>query len=206
MDGTLYYQRKLQLTMIRKIICYIIVNPQNIWKCYVIYLFRKEREKNLIFYGIDGNENIDERIFRKLSIRLNKSVSLIEDVIKEWIYRIPIQYIAACKDIRLINFLNNRKANGKKVVIFSDYQACEKVKVLNINTDAIYAATDENIKQLKPSTKGIEVILQDIRVDKKDILIIGDRFSKDAKMAIDSDIDYLILDKRKYQRKKIHFY
>lgn len=206
MDGTLYYQRKLQLAMVHKLLCYAIANPHNIWKCYAIYLFRKEREKDLIIHGIDGNENIDERIYKKLSLRLNKNVSLIEDVIKEWIYCIPIQYIAACKDIRLIDFLNNSKTNGKKVVILSDYQACEKVKVLNINTDAIYAATDENIKQLKPSTKGIEVILQDIPVDKKDILIIGDRFSKDAQMAIKAQIDYLILNKLKYQREKFHFY
>ncbi len=68
----------------------------------------------------------------------------------------------------------------------------------------MYAATDERLGELKPSPKGLNLIMQDHGYTGDDILMIGDRMSRDGMAAVNAGCDYLILPKSPAKRKRLY--
>lgn len=203
MDGTLYYQRKMQLLICFEMLGFVLCHPLSIWKLKTIFVFRKVREnagtkeesKNI--YGT----NFLHEHYKKTADKIKKTPQEIEEVIDEWMFKRPLKHIYACRDLVLCDKLQEWKQKGIKVVIYSDYPAEDKCRVLGIFPDGIYSSDSERIGQMKPSSKAVEVIVSDFGIEKEDILAIGDRYSRDGRMAENAGVDYLILEKRYRKRK-----
>lgn len=203
MDGTLYYQRQLQLLMMISLLKHLLTHPKDYWKLQAIYYFRKLRNNDSNQNAIK-EESFDDSFYQIVASKLKKDKNEIKDVIFEWICQNPLSLLKKCADYQLIDMIKDWRKSSKKVVILSDYPAKEKADALELTVDGIYSATDSNIMSMKPSTKGFEMICKEYKTDTKNILVIGDRFSKDAKMAINGHIDYIILDRYKLSRRKTY--
>ena len=191
-DGTLYYQNKLRLIMGKRLLMYYLLHPLKFKDLIIIKNFRSLRE----------NAKDTNGLFDITAKKCNVSVSRVNEVIKKWIYENPIDALIASKDDTLLAIIDKLKANGKTVAIWSDYEADDKLKALKLSTDYVYTAEQERVSELKPSPKGLKLIMSDLRVAKDKTIMIGDRMVKDGEAAKKAGCDYLILSKSKKKREE----
>ena len=191
-DGTLYYQNKLRLIMGKRLLMYYLFHPLKFKDLIIIKNFRSLRE----------NAKDTNGLFDITAKKCNVSVSRVNEVIKKWIYENPIDALIASKDDTLLAIIDKLKANGKTVAIWSDYEADDKLKALKLSIDYVYTAEQERVGELKPSPKGLKLIMSDLRVAKDKTIMIGDRMVKDGEAAKKAGCDYLILSKSKKKREE----
>lgn len=191
-DGTLYYQNKLRLIMGKRLLMYYLLHPLKFKDLIIIKNFRSLRE----------NAKDTNGLFDITAKKCNVSVSRVNEVIKKWIYENPIDALIASKDDTLLALIDKLKANGKTVAIWSDYEADDKLKALKLSTDYVYTAEQERVGELKPSPKGLNLIMSDLNVPKDKTIMIGDRMVKDGEAAKKAGCDYLILSKSKKKREE----
>ena len=208
MDGTLYYQRKMQLLMCLEMLGYALRHPFSLWKFKTISIFRKVRENAAIIEekreegkNLSGTNLLHEH-YKETAVKIKKTPQKIEEVIDEWMFKRPLKHIYVCRDQVLCDKVQEWKRKGMKVVVYSDYPAEDKCRTLGIFPDGVYSSDLEKIGQMKPSAKAVEVIVSDFGVEKEEVLVIGDRYSRDGKMAENANVDYLILEKWYGKRKK----
>ena len=191
-DGTLYYQNKLRLIMGKRLLMYYLLHPLKFKDLIIIKNFRSLRE----------NAKDTNGLFDITAKKCNVSVSRVNEVIKKWIYENPIDALIASKDDTLLAIIDKLKANGKTVAIWSDHEADDKLKALKLSTDYVYTAEQERVGELKPSPKGLNLIMSDLNVPKDKTIMIGDRMVKDGEAAKKAGCDYLILSKSKKKREE----
>ena len=191
-DGTLYYQNKLRLIMGKRLLMYYLLHPLKFKDLIIIKNFRSLRE----------NAKDTNGLFDITAKKCNVSVSRVNEVIKKWIYENPIDALTASKDDTLLAIIDKLKDNGKTVAIWSDYEADDKLKALKLSTDYVYTAEQERVGELKPSPKGLNLIMSDLNVPKDKTIMIGDRMVKDGEAAKKAGCDYLILSKSKKKREE----
>ena len=191
-DGTLYYQNKLRLIMGKRLLMYYLFHPLKFKDLIIIKNFRSLRE----------NAKDTNGLFDITAKKCNVSVSRVNEVIKKWIYENPIDALTASKDDTLLAIIDKLKANGKTVAIWSDYEADDKLKALQLSTDYVYTAEQERVGELKPSPKGLNLIMSDLNVPKDKTIMIGDRMVKDGEAAKKAGCNYLILSKSKKKREE----
>lgn len=191
-DGTLYYQNKLRLIMGKRLLMYYLLHPLKFKDLIIIKNFRSLRE----------NAKDTNGLFDITAKKCNVSVSRVNEVIKKWIYENPIDALIASKDDTLLAIIDKLKANGKTVAIWSDYEADDKLKALKLSIDYVYTAEQERVGELKPSPKGLNLIMSDLNVPKDKTIMIGDRMIKDGEAAKKAGCDYLILSKSKKKREE----
>lgn len=191
-DGTLYYQNKLRLIMGKRLLMYYLLHPLKFKDLIIIKNFRSLRE----------NAKDTNGLFDITAKKCNVSVSRVNEVIKKWIYENPIDALIASKDDTLLAIIDKLKANGKTVAIWSDYEADDKLKALKLSTDYVYTAEQERVGELKPSPKGLNLIMSDLNVPKDKTIMIGDRMVKDGEAAKKAGCNYLILSKSKKKREE----
>ncbi len=184
-DGTLYYQNKLRVEMVKRLLSFCIKNPFKLFDMLIIKQFRSLRENN----------DTTDGIYSELAKKYNKSEDYIKSLIEYWIYENPLTAIEKTKDTEICELIKKLKGNNKKIVIWSDYEAQDKLKVLNIEADGVYTADDERVNELKPSPKALELIKADFAVASDRIIMIGDRDCKDGEAARLAGIDYVIVPK-----------
>lgn len=212
MDGTLYYQRSMQILMCLEMGAFAIMHPFSLWKLKIISVFRKVREMEE-YSCIDGGKTVIKTDLRKnaglldwqyavTAKKVNRDTEEVRQVVEEWMFERPLKYLGFTCDKKLCAWVERWKKEGRKVVVFSDYPAKEKCKVLGIQPDAVYSSDENRIGEMKPSSKGLEVICQDLKMEPEQVLVIGDRMSKDGKMAEAAGVDFVIVGKWKVSRNR----
>lgn len=189
-DGTLYFQNKLRITMIKRLMGYYLVHPYKFKDLFVILKFRAIRE------DAENTDNIYEITSKKCKV----SSERVKEVVKKWIYDNPLDAVAKSKDTELLDVIDRLKNEGKEIAIWSDYAADDKLKAMGIVCEHVYTAEDERVGELKPSPKGLNLIISDLNIDKDKVLMVGDRMVKDGEAAKTAGVDYLILSKSSKER------
>lgn len=184
-DGTLYFQNTLRITMVKRLLGYYALHPHMFKDLFIIKEFRSIREKA---------ESVDD-IYDLTAKKCKVSTERAREVIKKWIYDNPLDAVRASRDIELIEVIKNLKENGKQIAIWSDYEADDKLKAMGIECEHVYTAEDQRVGELKPSPKGLNLIISDVGVSKGKVLMVGDRMVKDGEAAKAAGVDYLILSK-----------
>lgn len=190
MDGTLYFQRAMQLKMFLLLLWHALSNRYG-WKdLYIIYVYRNLREHNM------NSFEEEQKLYQRTADKTSSNSIYVEELIRHWIYQEPLKYIKKYRDNRLYQWLKGLQSNNKMVAIYSDYPADNKAFRLElINIHCFYGGQPE-IKQWKPTSRGIQYIMSCYCIqDPQQVLMIGDRMSKDGESAIMAGIDYYILKK-----------
>lgn len=201
LDGTLYYQRQLRFVMAKRLAFYYLIHPLRIKELLTVKKFREVREK---WTDNGADKSIDEAQYEYVASIMNTSPLKVRDVIQKWIYDNPLDAVAKSKDKVLSQIISELRGKGKKVVIFSDYPVEDKLKALGIEADAMYCSAQKPIEELKPSSKGINVILDDFYAKAENAIMIGDRMVKDGESAKGAGVDFIILDKSPSKRKSFY--
>lgn len=188
-DGTLYSQKKMHLYMVVKLLGYY---STHIWKwkeLYALYMFRKMREQEK--YRILSVKELSECVGRKIKA----DSDTVESTIKKWMFQIPLELLPRCAYQDVLAEIHRLRKSGCKIYIYSDYPAKEKVDILQLHAEDIFTAEDDDIHELKPSEKAMNIILNKIGVDPREIVYIGDRDEKDGEAAKLASILYYDINK-----------
>ena len=183
LDGTLYSQKKMHIMMAEELIRYYAIHLNRIKDIYYIWKFRKLRE-----YRDNKQISINELI-GKMSSSEDKNKN-IYGVIDRWMFKEPLKLIKSCAYEEVINYIRKEKDRGKIIVIYSDYPVKDKLNALGICADMEVCSEDDNIKELKPSSKAMNYIMDRLNADASSVVYVGDRDEKDGESARLSGVVY----------------
>lgn len=191
-DGTLYLQSKLRKIMFFKILSYYLLRPWKYKELFILYHFRKEREKRVGFSG----ENLQEEQYFWCSQKLNIKVEAVKVVVDRWIFTVPNESLKSCMYPGVSKFINDLKLKGVKTAIYSDYNSKNKLKKMGLDVDLEVSSTDPEVNSFKPLPKGLLMILSEMNIsNKNNCLYIGDRLELDGLCAKNAGIPFLLVDK-----------
>ncbi len=193
LDGTLYYQLGVQLTMGLWLAFYYLIHFWRIKELMILKDYRKIREQKIT--------DIVERQFKIIAKKYNVTEEEVKKIVNIWMNQKPLQILPIFKDKKLIKMINDYQENKGQVIIYSDYPTIEKLAVLKVKYDISYDSTHPKIRVLKPDSKGLNYIIKENNLKQKETYFIGDSFSKDGKCAQSCDLEYIILPKF-FRRKK----
>jgi len=191
-DGTLYTQSKLRKKMLFSLLSYYALRPWRLQEMIILQRFRAEREKRT------GNpcSNLEEAQYLWCADKGNFGIEKIKNVINRWIFEYPNQYLADCIYPGTKTFFETLKRYNKKIAVYSDYKAVDKMKAMGLYADVIVASTDTEIDRLKPDPTALHYIMKKLGVTSAECLFIGDRQELDGECAINANMSYLIVEKK----------
>ncbi len=215
LDGTLYYQKKLRIKMAWILGTYHLCHFWRIKDLFIIKKFREVREHwdelneepAAGREGTGGNgDSLESSQYRYLADTMHVPEDRVKHVIETWMYKRPLETVYETRDEALLEMIGRIKKRGQKVFIFSDYPIEDKLKAIGLSADGMYAATDSRLNELKPSPRGLELIMEDHDLGPDDILMVGDRMSRDGQAAENAGCDYIILPAARSKREKLYKY
>ena len=200
MDGTLYFKRPMQIKMALKLLGYYGLRLYRLAELMALKDYRKLRDRE----DLADRDDRESWMIQTLAEKYHLSPERTKRVIEDWILVRPLKTLYACRDKALIHFLQERKKQGARLFVYSDYPAEDKCAALHLQTDGIYWPDGENITVLKPSPQGLAYILKSNCLEKEQVLFIGDRREKDGACAEQMGVDYVILKKSRVSRRRQH--
>ena len=102
----------------------------------------------------------------------------------------PQIFIKIFQRRKLIAAIKSAKLRGVTIVIYSDNPVAEKIKALYFVPDYAFWSDDDLIKCMKPNPKGLRNIIELLKLNREEILYIGDRDDRDGACAKSAGVDY----------------
>ena len=188
MDGTLYDQRKLRAFMLAALLRET-VRSRSLDTILTLRAFRHVREQ---LAENPSGDFIDAQ-YDLTAARRGQSAARIRPLVAEWMERRPLPLLAACRRPGIERLFRAIPAAGKKIGIFSDYPATEKLAALRLRADLVVASTDPDVARLKPNPAGLLKLLRLAAVEPQRAVLIGDRRERDGEVAARANMPCLIL-------------
>ncbi len=205
LDGTLYYQKPFRIRMMCYLMTHIITHPSSIKDIFLIKKYREIREdwetyeKQMAF---DKALSLDDRQYEYVARKKGVSAKQVKNAVEFFMLEAPLSLLPSYKDEMLGEIIDKLRAEGIKIIVYSDYPVENKLAALKIKADACFTSADKDIGCMKPDPKGLAHILKSMNLDKASAIMIGDRYDKDGLAAIGNEMDYVILESSKKEREK----
>ncbi len=177
-DGTLYHQPPVRAKMAVRLAGYYLFRPRKIRELAGIRHFRKIREEES-FRTADLSAQIREAAGRA-GLR---DADALQEAVRRWMFREPLREIAAHPRQEVLSFLKQMREEGRRIIIYSDYAAEEKLDALRLVPDAVYYPGVRGLEELKPSRKCMTTILEREGLRPDQAVMVGDRAEKDGESA-----------------------
>lgn len=199
-DGTLYDQRRLRLSMVRQLAFYCAAHA---WSARgtlrAIRAFRNAQEflrrsgTEPAFGGSLANAQL-EHASRESGI----AVDVMRRITDDWMFRRPLPLLSKCADAALSSLLADLRAKGVRLGVYSDYPVEGKLAAMNILTafDVVVSSYDGEVGRFKPSPRGFEVCLARLGASPQSAMYVGDRPEIDGEGAIAAGMRAVILNSR----------
>ena len=192
-DGTLYSQPRMRGMMFVKLFSHYAIRPWKWKELYAIWFFRKCREK------AQYRSFSMKRLYATVARQAGMCAEDVESVIHRWMFEVPLDVLRCCSFPNVISFIRRMYAEGKKIVIYSDYPAMEKLSVLDVPFHFLFVSGESGLPALKPCAQAMRYIVDKTGLSPQTLLYIGDREEKDGRSARLIPIDYL--DVREFQKR-----
>jgi putative hydrolase of the HAD superfamily len=172
-DGTLYRQRPLRLRMGRDMVLHAVA------KCDLngintVSAYRRIRER----LAAEEVVNFDRVLIAETAKATSISPERVRAIVSEWIEARPLRYLRSCLFSGVPQLFAGLQRAGKKIGIFSDYPATEKLAALGLAAHHIISASDVGL--LKPHARGLESLMTAAGASSRETLFIGDRADRDG--------------------------
>ena len=182
-DGTLYSQKKVRRVMFLRLCVYYALRPF-LWKeLCALALFRRLREVREL------RKNVDE-LCGEVSRRLNMSELAVCRTVRFWMFENPLDLLLKYRYDTVFEFMKRAHSAGKKIIIYSDYPAAEKLAAMRIPYDLLFVSGENGISEQKPSAEAMRKILDASGLAADKLFYIGDRDDRDKASAELAHIAY----------------
>ena len=198
MDGTLYFQRGMQIRMAMRLISHVFSEKGGLKDLRIILKYRKLREK-----WDSGNSLNESELYSAVADDMGLNASRVRDVIKEWMFEKPMDVVRECRDVSLIETIERLISDGKKVCIYSDYPTEDKCRAVGLGNDIPqYYCGKDDIKTLKPNPSALFYIMNEYPdIQKGRVIMVGDRADRDKACADNAGMESIILKRFRLARK-----
>jgi len=186
-DGTLYDQRRLRRAMLGQLLR-DAWHARSLDTLRTLRTFRQVREA----LGEEPEADFLRLQYARTAQQHRKSEDEVRLLATEWLEQRPLPSLAACRYAHLPALFDGMRAAGKRIAVFSDYPAVDKLKALGLRAELVVCATDPDIGRLKPDPAGLQSILRQTGVAARRTLMVGDRFDRDAAAAQRAGVHSLI--------------
>jgi HAD superfamily hydrolase (TIGR01549 family) len=190
LDGTLYDQNKVRRAISLNLFLKLLTFRAGLLDLRIISTFRRERENHKSY----ASPTIEQDQFSWCASVLGISVERVRKSIGFWMYKFPLSYLIKARYPHVEEFFSILVQQGKKIIVYSDFQVDEKLKALGLDANRFFCATDPEILQLKPSGKALLRICQIQGCSVDEAIFIGDRDDTDGESAREAGMNYLIID------------
>jgi len=102
----------------------------------------------------------------------------VRAIVSEWIETRPLAYLRRCLFSGVPQLFAGLQRAGKKIGIFSDYPATEKLAAMGLAAHHVIAASDVGL--LKPHARGLHSLMAAASAMACETLFIGDRADRDG--------------------------
>ena len=172
-DGTLYRQGPLRLRMGRDMVIHTVAKF-DLNAIGVVSAYRRIRER------LAAEEVVDfERILiAETAKATSMSPESVHAIVSEWIEARPLRYLRNCLFSGVPQLFAGLRRAGKKIGIFSDYPATEKLVAMGLAAHHVVAASDVGL--LKPDARGLQSLMAAASATASETLFIGDRADRDG--------------------------
>ena len=179
LDGTLYRQLPLRLEMAAKLLVYYGSHPWRLKELFLIREYRQAREK----FFLPDEENF-ERLRSKYGLEPSK-------VIRDWLIERALTAVKRWRREKILAAIEKHRREGGMVIVYSDYPVEEKLKAMGLTVDRGYWSGDPLIDCLKPDPRGLNNVIERLKLDRGEILYVGDRDDRDGECARRAGVAYL---------------
>jgi len=186
-DGTLYEQRGLRFRMLQEMLVYAIRN-RDIDFISILRAYRRVREQ----LGDSLHEDFERELNARTAALVGTSEERVRSTAHEWLERRPLRHLIHYRYPKLPELFHGLREHGKKIGIFSDYPAIEKLEALGLRADFIVCSGDMDVGILKPHARGLHVLMRRAAMNPAETILIGDRPERDGLAAEAANVRALI--------------
>jgi putative hydrolase of the HAD superfamily len=140
----------------------------------VISAYRRIRER----LGDEEVVDFERVLIAETAKATSMSPESVQTIVSEWIETRPLRYLRSCLFSGVPQLFAGLQRAGRKIGIFSDYPATEKLAAMGLAAHHVVAACDVGL--LKPHAKGLESLMAAASATARDTLFIGDRVDRDG--------------------------
>ncbi|MEY4712951.1 MAG: hypothetical protein RIS88_2401 [Pseudomonadota bacterium] len=188
MDGTLYDARRLRRAMLGRLLA-AAWHERSLRTLRVLRAFRAVREA----LGDEEHPEFLTLQYARTAARTGCDADTVRALVQAWMEQRPLVLLRACRWPHVDTVFAALHAAGKRVAVWSDYPAQDKLRALGLQADWVVAATDPEIARLKPDPRGLLALLQHTGVSAPRAVMIGDRADRDALAARRAGVQALML-------------
>ena len=180
-DGTLYPKRMLNVRMVRSLFPSFTLAKAFNWA-------RKEyrRVQDLHPTSPENREGLIRRQAQLVASRLrgNRTTDQVKVAVEKQFYQAWARSFLSIKAYpTMVETLEQVHSQGVKIAVFSDFPLAGKLQTLGIDELVDYAYSTEESGYLKPSEKAFSFLLDRLQVDSRQVLYMGDSYTKDCRGA-----------------------
>ena len=179
LDGTLYRQLPLRIEMAARLLTYYFSRPWRLSELLLIREYRAAREK--IFLSDEENY---ERLERKYKLPASK-------IINEWMIDRALPAVRRWRREKILRAIEEHRRAGGLAIVYSDNPVEEKLRAMGLTVDHGYWSGDPIIDCLKPEARGLNNVIERLRLLRAEILYVGDRDDRDGECARRAGVAYL---------------
>jgi len=172
-DGTLYRQGRLRLRMGRDMVLHAAAE-RDLNAIRVVSAYRRIRERLAAEEVVD----FDRVLVAETAKATSMSPERVHALVSEWIEKRPLRYLKSCLFSGVPQLFAGLQRAGKKIGIFSDYPATEKLAAMGLAAHHVIAASDVGL--LKPHARGLQSLMAAAGTSAREVLFIGDRADRDG--------------------------
>jgi FMN phosphatase YigB (HAD superfamily) len=172
-DGTLYSQRPLRLRMGRDMVIHAVAK-RDLNAIGVVSAYRRIRERLAAQEVVDFESVLMAETAKVTSMPPEK----VRAIVSEWIDTRPLRYLRSCRFSGVPQLFAGLQRAGKRIGIFSDYPATEKLAAMGLAAHHVVAASDVGL--LKPHAKGLQSLMAAAGATARETIFIGDRADRDG--------------------------
>lgn len=204
MDGTLYFQTKLRLSMALCLLKYYFCHPLCLKELFILKKYRYIREHWNKYENLFPTGNMEASQYEYTGMLMKSSKEKVRQIVQTWIFEKPLSLLEKCEDSDLLDLIKHLSENSIKTALYSDYPLKDKMMALNLKTDYAFCSLDSEINCMKPDAWAMYAILHKMNLSADEVLMIGDRYEKDGLSAINVGMDYIILPQSMPARIKLY--
>ena len=196
-DGTLYRQRPVRRVMLWRLLRAHAWRPAlGIRTLRVLRAYRRAHEALRTMPA--GTPDLADRQVQLACDWTGLSPAMVGACVTRWFEREPLDLVGRAVRDGVPECLQAARDRNVRLGVLSDYPAGEKLAAMGIAHffDVTVSAQDDAVRELKPSPRGLEVVLQSLAVECHRALYVGDRPEVDAAAAARAGVPCVIIGRR----------
>ncbi len=192
-DGTLYRQLPVRVTMLLKLLGAHMTRPaQGLRVLRVLNAYRNAHET---LRDGDPGADLASRQLELACASAGVSSDVAASLVARWMEREPLPVLARWGYEGVGEFVTAARSRGIKLGVLSDYPARDKLSALGLEGkfDVVMSAQDPAVGALKPHPKGLQAVLGRLGVEPARALYVGDRPDLDGGAATSAGMACVII-------------